>query len=44
LGSRNSKDAASSGVEQRVVFEGDNRLRHGIERSAASGENVAADP
>src|SRR5262245_50549509 len=43
LASRNSVDAASAGVEQRVVFEGDNRLRHGIERIAPGSENVAAD-
>ena len=43
LGSRNREDAASAGVEQRVVLECGNRLRHGIERIAAGGENVAAD-
>jgi hypothetical protein len=36
------EDAASAGIEQRVVLERCNRLRHRIERIAARDKNFAS--
>ena|SRR5215469_3777897 len=38
---KSRKDAASPGIKQRVIFQGHDRLRDGIERAAAGGEDFA---